>query len=72
MPLIQPYDTLETIRHPFDQEKNGLIGDLFLYVVHILDNLHDLVIGENCLIGGLILYPGFLYPVSSEVLNISP
>ena len=70
MPLIQPYDTLETIRHPFDQEKNGLIGDLFLYVVHILDNLHDLVIGENRLIGGLFFFPAFLQLVSSVVLNL--
>ena len=26
---------------------------LFLYADHILDNIHDLVLGENCFIGGL-------------------
>ena len=38
---------------------------LFLYAIHILDNLHDLVLGKNCLIGGL-----FLYPVSSGLAKI--
>ena len=36
---------------------------LFFFLIFDLDNLHDLVPGENWLIGGL-----FLYPVSSVVI----
>ena len=46
-------------------EKNGLICDLFLYAIYTVENLNDLVLGKICLIGGLFLYPTFLYPVSS-------
>ena len=52
-------------KHPV-QEKNSLIRDLFLYAIHIVVvKLHDLVLGKNCLIARLFLYPAFLYPVSS-------
>ena len=50
-------------RHPFVQEKNSPICYLFLYAIHKEVKLHDLVLGKNCLIGGILLYPAFLYPV---------
>ena len=32
-----------------------------------LGSLHDFVLWENSLISGLMLYPAFLYPVSSVI-----
>ena len=42
-------------RHPFVQQKNCLICDLFLYAIQTVDKLHDLVLGQN----RLILISGF-------------
>ena len=41
----------------------GLMSGLFLYAIHTVDKLHDLVLGKNRLITGL-----FLYPVSSVLV----
>ena len=38
------------IRIPFIPEENGLICSLFLYEIHTVDKLHDLVLGRNILI----------------------
>jgi len=53
------------IRIPFIPEENYLISGLFLYAIHRVDKLHDLVLGKIILISGLFLNPVFLYPVSS-------
>ena len=46
------------------QKKFFLMGDFFLYAVHNLVNLHDLVLGKNFFVRRLFLYPALLYPVS--------
>ena len=56
------------IRSPFAPEKNGLLCDLFLYAIHMVDKLHALVLGKCSLISDLFLYPAFLYPVSSVIV----
>ena len=39
------------IRSPFVAKKNGLICDLFLYAIHLVDQLNDLVLRKSNLIG---------------------
>ena len=43
------------IRIPFIPEENGLTSGLFLYAIHTVDKLLDLVLGENRLMTDLFL-----------------